>query len=431
MDSIFTRTYIALVILVFIGFMVSAILVGNLLEEEDSKLFQRDAGIEANLFEEQLHAYPDNQWANFADTYTPIFETTISIISLAEVEASEFRNLVSLVEETAYTPNFEGWWLLRPLTDGQYFLLIEENDVPPSMEEFLTILVPLTIVAMIIGLAFLFISRNIAHPLQNLSTAALALGEGRMKTRVDVAAREPFKSLAMRFNQMADAIEVSTREQEIMIGALPHELRTPLSRLRFALDMTRAHKSLSTLQDQLESIDGYLDDLEAVVDNTLLLSRLRLDDAPDLATFDLHSLIAELCDERADVTSKALSYQRNVQGNIKGSEALITLVLNNLIDNALRHCATTAYINAERQKNGYISICVEDDGSGIPKEQQASVFMPFMRLDDSRTRQTGGIGLGLAIVELIARRLGGSVTLAASQYGGARFIFCWPQSVSK
>ena len=105
--------------------------------------------------------------------------------------------------------------------------------------------------------------------------------------------------------------------------------------------------------------------------------------------------------------------------------AITERVLDNLLNNALRYCQSTVQISLQLNDR-FATLVVEDDGPGIAPEDWENVFEPFVRLDPSRDRATGGCGLGLAIVYSIAQAMGGTVSCGKSELGGARFSFCWP-----
>ncbi len=428
MKSLFTRTYVVLVLLMLIGFLFTLILVDNLLETADGESFRRDAVVEAKLLEIELLQHAPETWRAFVDHYTPVFETAVSILDAEDTAASEFASLVSSHQDTIVTgQSFEAWWLLHPLPAGDLFLLVEEEQLPLTLEDWLMLIAPLMVVMGIAGAALWYIARYIARPIRALATTAQALGSGDLKARADETTSEPIRALAQSFNAMAADLQVLVHDQQVIIGALPHELKTPIARARFALDMTRSLDEVDDLRHQTEKVDGYLMGLESAVEDALALARIQLTDVLQSTSFDLTAMIATLCDLQQIDTHMSIDWSCAVADPVVGDEALLRLAIGNIINNGLNYGSTKVRIQCFNKPDGTIVVAVDDDGPGIPETHRESIFAPFYRLDDSRSRATGGVGLGLAMVSVIARRVGGRVSVLTNDWGGARFEFSWPR----
>jgi signal transduction histidine kinase len=428
MNSLFARTYFVLILLMLVGFIFAVFLTDNILETSDGKFFQRDATVEAQLIETELLKRAPETWKDYVASYRPVFETAVSLLAIDEVMASQIVPVVSFDSDTIVTgESFESWWLLHPLSDKNQFLLIEEEEGPITLEDWLSILVPLFILTVMVGAALWYIARYLAKPINALSSVAQALGNGRFDARADEKVLQPIRGLAQNLNHMADDLQKLINDQQVIIGALPHELRTPISRTRFALDMTRSMQTLDALRPQLEKVDGYVMELESAVEDTLTLSRHQITDASLDSAFDLEETVVDLCEQRFSEADITLDWDCAVRDPVIGNESLVRMAIGNLIDNGLKYANTKVHVRCRRRSDNGIEIIVDDDGRGIPESQQSAIFSPFYRVDYSRSRITGGIGLGLAIVALIARQLSGGVTASTNAQGGARLQFCWPQ----
>jgi len=428
MNSLFARTYFVLILLMLVGFIFTVFLTDNILETSDGKFFQRDATVEAQLIEAELLKRAPKTWKDYVASYRPVFETAVSLLDVDEVMAGPVVPVASLGSDTIVTgESFESWWLLHPLSDKNQFLLIEEKEGPITLEDWLSILVPLFILTIIVGAALWYIARYLAKPINALSSVAQALGNGRFDARADEKVLQPIRGLAQNLNHMADDLQKLINDQQVIIGALPHELRTPISRTRFALDMTRSMQTLDALHPQLEKVDGYVMELESAVEDTLTLSRHQITDTSLDSPFDLEETIVDLCEQRFSEADITLNWDCAARDPVIGDESLVRMAIGNLIDNGLKYANTKVHVRCRRKSDNAIEIIVDDDGRGIPESQQRAIFSPFYRVDYSRSRTTGGIGLGLAIVALIARQLSGRVTASTNAQGGARLQFCWPQ----
>ncbi|EIZ8991961.1 two-component system sensor histidine kinase RstB [Cronobacter sakazakii] len=256
-----------------------------------------------------------------------------------------------------------------------------------------------------------------------LETAAQRLGEGHLDERIHFDKASSFSRLGVAFNQMANNINTLIASKKQLIDGIAHELRTPLVRLRYRLEMS---DNLSTAESQALNRD--IGQLEALIEELLTYARL------DRPQTELHLTHPELPhwlqdyveDARLLHPERELIVARVDDGDYGALDMrLMERVLDNLVNNALRYSEQRLRIGLSLE-GAQATLEVEDDGSGIPEEERSRVFEPFVRLDPSRDRATGGCGLGLAIVHSIATAMSGEVSVTQSELGGAHFRFRWP-----
>lgn len=255
-----------------------------------------------------------------------------------------------------------------------------------------------------------------------LESAAQRFGEGHLTERIHFDSGSSFDRLGIAFNQMADNINALIASKKQLIDGIAHELRTPLVRLRYRLEMS---ENLSGAESQALNRD--IGQLEALIEELLTYARL---DRPQtelhLSTPDLPVWLQTHINDVQSVNPQRKLLTAITPGAYGALDMrLMERVLDNLMNNAMRYSETTLRIGLDLQGSQAI-LCVEDDGPGIEPAECEKVFEPFVRLDPSRDRATGGCGLGLAIVRSIAQAMGGSVRCEASELGGARFVFSWP-----
>lgn len=255
-----------------------------------------------------------------------------------------------------------------------------------------------------------------------LESAAQRFGEGHLDERIHFDDTSSFERLGVAFNQMADNINTLIASKKQLIDGIAHELRTPLVRLRYRLEMS---DNLSEAENAALNRD--IGQLEALIDELLTYARL------DRPQHELHLKPVELAgwlenhlsDLQALHPAKTLTLLPSTPCESLLDLRLMARVLDNLVNNALRYCRQR--IEIQFASDGVTGVLtVDDDGSGIPDCERQRVFEPFVRLDPSRDRATGGCGLGLAIVSSVATAMGGSVAARHSPLGGARFEFSWP-----
>lgn len=264
--------------------------------------------------------------------------------------------------------------------------------------------------------------------LKRLDKAAIELGKGNLSVRVSQKGRHRVGKLNHSFNLMATQIELLVQGHKNLTNAVAHELRTPMARIRFQLDMLYNEQENKQRQEYMFGISDDLNELSDLVDELLTFAKFDRDPiATQLQQNSLNTCINNVIRSRHFNSQVKINYQQQstkydlVPFEPKNLERAI----GNLLTNAQKYTQDTVNIHIKHDRK-LTSIFIDDNGPGIPHESRVDIFQPFKRLDDSRTRETGGYGLGLAIVKQIAIRHGGSVSIDESPIGGARFILSWP-----
>ncbi|AFJ47332.1 two-component system sensor histidine kinase RstB [Shimwellia blattae] len=256
-----------------------------------------------------------------------------------------------------------------------------------------------------------------------IENAAQRFGRGHLDERIHFDSDSSFERLGIAFNQMADNINALIASKKQLIDGIAHELRTPLVRLRYRLAMS---DNLSEEEEQALNRD--IGQLESLIEE--LLTYARLDRPQNELHLSATDLPAWLDQHTADLRLIAPHREITLDAPPGAGFGLVDLrlmarVVDNLVNNALRYSRQRVRISL-RCENNLACLQVDDDGPGIPAAERERVFEPFVRLDPSRDRATGGCGLGLAIVYSIAQAMGGQVSVADNVAGGASFRFTWP-----
>jgi len=256
-----------------------------------------------------------------------------------------------------------------------------------------------------------------------LESAAQRFGNGHLNERIHFTNGSSFERLGVAFNQMADNINALIASKKQLIDGIAHELRTPLVRLRYRLEM-----SDNLTEAERLALNRDIGQLEALIEELLTYARLdRPQNELRLSQPNLPQWVASYIEDVKSVNpARTLILTADAEGDYGALDMrLMERVLDNLVNNALRYSDSTVQI-ALRHDGTRASLIVEDDGPGIEPDARERIFEPFVRLDPSRDRATGGCGLGLAIVHSIAQAMGGVVVCDAGESGGARFTFSWP-----
>nr|WP_218955607.1 sensor histidine kinase BfmS [Acinetobacter sp. YH12069] len=253
---------------------------------------------------------------------------------------------------------------------------------------------------------------------------------GDLSVRLPVESTDEFGTLASSYNSMSDHIERLIEAQRELMRAVSHELRTPVARIRFGVEMMADEDDYDYRQQQVEQIDKDIEALNTLIDEIMTYAKLEQGmpslEFEDVSLFEVLDQV--LIETEALKTGKTLELQAPPIGVIVETERrYLHRVVQNLVGNAVRYCDDKVLISGGVNDEGMAYICVEDDGPGIPEEDRKRIFDAFARLDDSRTRVSGGYGLGLSIVSRIAYWFGGTVGIDESPtLGGARFTMTWP-----
>ncbi|MBV4461901.1 HAMP domain-containing histidine kinase [Pseudomonas sp. SWRI79] len=276
-------------------------------------------------------------------------------------------------------------------------------------------LVPLTFQFVSLIIAAWYGAKLLTRPIQRLSDAAERLSENLDSPPLDESGPREARQAAHTFNLMQQRILQQVQQRSRMLGAVSHDLRTPLSRLKLRLEQIDDDK----LQGQMRQD---LDDMISMLDSTLTyLHEQRTSEAPQW--MDVQALVESLSENAQDQGS-------NVQAcghcaPLQVQPMALRSCINNLLDNALRY-AGDALITLEDSREELV-IRVIDHGPGIAADKREAVFEPFFRLEGSRNRNSGGVGLGMTIAREAAERLGGQLSLEETSGGGLTAVIRLPR----
>jgi signal transduction histidine kinase len=276
------------------------------------------------------------------------------------------------------------------------------------------------LVALVVATSAFPVVRRLTRRLERLQASVDALGTGQLSTRVAVEGHDEVASLAASFNRSAARIEALVGAQKTLLSNASHELRSPLARIRMAIELMQDRAQPEVRNELTRSIA----ELDQLIDEILLASRLdALPDAPPISeSVDLTALVAEEC-AAVDAQLDAQAVSR------RGDARLLRRMLRNLLENARRY-GDGAAITVKLSINAgqAIQLDVIDQGPGIPDTERENIFNPFYRLPGS-SEQAGGVGLGLSLVRQIAVAHGGTVQCLGLEPTGSCFRVLLPMSM--
>jgi signal transduction histidine kinase len=266
--------------------------------------------------------------------------------------------------------------------------------------------------------------RRMFGPMRYLMRGVQEISEGNLDFRFPPKGRGEFDFLAYSFNHMADRIQEMIRSKEQLLLDVSHELRSPLTRLKLALEMTPPG-------EMKESMNRDIIEMETMLTEILETQHLKSAHGKlQLKPLDLVAAMEEMVEKYKD-RPPGLSFSiPKIPALVMADEARVQTVFQNVLENALKYSAqqTKPVEVTIKPSEGCVTVAVKDFGVGIPKEDQEKVFEPFYRVDKSRTKETGGYGLGLSLCREIMKAHGGEIFIESTPGEGTQVVLKFPLS---
>ena len=365
----------------------------------------------SGLWHFHLQTGPDESWPMSAD------EAKLAQRVRAMLQPQRARQPVSVsIHQGALPPNPSQaqpqprygmiYEIVTPVVRNQQVVMLFLLPPPPTWPAEVMIA---GIVAMLTSaLAAAFVARRVVKPLSQLAASASEAARGGPAPRVPEEGPEDIRRAAVAFNAMTDQVSRTLESQRQLLSAVGHDLRTPITAMRINTEFVEDADIRARLETNIEELQELT---EAV------LSAARGVGWGQMRKIDLAALMESLCSD-LDELGEPISWQPHAPAPFSCRPNEIRRALRNLIENAIAY-GSRAKVSMEEQDRAY-QIVVDDDGPGIPEADRKRVFEPFVRLEASRSSETGGSGLGLTLVKAIAEGHGGSVFLENRSEGGLR-----------
>lgn len=307
------------------------------------------------------------------------------------------------------------------MPDGRWLVISSLLPAPDHIRgtEFLFAFILMTVLA---AAMTLWAVRRLTAPVRTLAAAAEALGRDVNAPPLPEDGPAEIAAAARAFNTMAGRIRRFVGDRTLLLTAIGHDLRTPITRMRLRAEFMED-------DEQRAKMLADLDEMEAMVSATIAFGRIASPNEP-VSPIDLAELLRTVLDEAGDAAPEIadrLRYEGPSHWTVRVRPQAFKRALTNIVSNAIKygHCAQIRLQPPERP-GGTLRIEVNDEGPGIPVEHMSRLLQPFQRMETSRNRQTGGVGLGLAIARDIARAHGGDLLLGNRPEGGARVTLTLP-----
>jgi two-component system, OmpR family, sensor histidine kinase CpxA len=291
----------------------------------------------------------------------------------------------------------------------------------------------LIVTVIVSGIVCMVLAAYIAAPLGRLRQATHRLKEGDLTARAGFGGRnDEIGDVVRDFDAMADRIESLVRGQKQLLSDMSHELRSPLARLSVALEL--AKRSAGAASDaHLARIETEAARMNDLIGRLLLLARHeQAGSSVEFETFDLAALVRRVAEDasyEAKNAGKRVIVSGAASASVHGDPELLASAVDNVVRNAVRYTPASAPVEAALEQGADdLRVVVRDHGPGVPESELDRLFEPFYRLDASRNRESGGIGLGLSIAKRAVTMHGGTITAANAEGGGLQVTICLPTS---
>ncbi len=313
-----------------------------------------------------------------------------------------------------HIPDWNGFGLATEIKDGLWLNAVYAKPGPVSGPPG-TYYISMGITAAALCLVAALLARHVAKPLRRLTEAAEKLGRGEDIESLPEEGADDLRRTAVAFNRMRLRLKRYVEDRTGMMAAISHDLRTPITSLRLQAEFVSDPEA----RDKLVAT---LDEMQAITTASLAFAR---EEAASEATrtVDLHALLESLCEDLAELGWRV---EFTGEGSLpwRCRADALRRALRNVIENAVRYGHRARVSTSVRDHT--LEIIVDDDGPGIAEAERERVFTPFVRLEGSRNRSTGGTGLGLTIARTILRNHGGDVALENREGGGLRVVLSLP-----
>ena len=419
------RLYLRLYLILALGLAGSIWLVNFGLDTympESNETYNREAlRGPAWALVEQLRPVPAEARQARLDELQPHYGLRLKLVQRDNQHLSEREQKLLAAGQVVVREDFMKF--LAPIDDGPQLLEIKLPEEPKWLY-----LWAYGFLGVSLAIVLYFWVRPHWRDLEHIRLAAQRFGDNDLGSRILLPSRSTVRSLAGHFNQMAERIEGLIANQRELTNAVSHELRTPIARLSFELDQLRQQSDPRQSRALINDMYADLGELEEMVSE--LLTYASLEPGATQVTREhieahswLDSVIGAVALE-AEAQGVQLSLRTCEVDVIQIEPRFMARAVINLLRNAIRYADRRVEVSLVKFGSGY-EVRVNDDGPGVPLEGRTKIFEPFLRLDASRDRRTGGFGLGLALVKRVSQWHGGQVEVQDSEWGGASFRMSW------
>lgn len=430
MNRLFFRFFMLVMLAITAATFAIYFAISRLYGDPLEEIARRQAAAEVFLLQNYIDQAPADEWLLRLNQVRLVSKVRYELLPLAEARAALSGASDAALMRGAMVFDVAGKAFLRRVDlKGERYIgseaeVLRAEGLPIDTGQALQQeALRYAIVALALLIPIALWSRSHWRGMQTLARVADEFGAGQLSSRARMPPSASIYPLAERMDHMADRIQRLLEAQRNLLHAVSHEVRTPIARLEFGLELLRSAAADPALEPRIAAMEKDLRELNALVGELLGMARLDGGQAVQRTPFEL----APMLRDTAESAARPLLVLRLADdlGCVNGDCRLLQRAVANLLGNANKYAAGRVLLAAARSGD-QVEISVEDDGPGIPAEERERVFEPFYRLDRSRDRASGGFGLGLSIAHKAVALHGGTLRVEDGALGGARFVIRLP-----
>lgn len=371
-----------------------------------------------------VQKHPKHEWEEIISEAGKRWDLPLKLMSLKEIEDIDHTDHNALTHSSAHIYYFDDQVVIHYLIEGSDSVLTlgpAKMPTRPRVKSTYRVMIFATF-----GVIIFIWLWPMSRDLEKLKKATHAFGQGQFDSTAPAAKSTMIAPMISSFNMMAARIKRLIEAHKELTSAVSHELRTPLARTKFALQMLESIKDDEKRAKYQKQISNDVCELEELINEMLLYASFD-SDKPELnfTSTNLRDLVT-LQIASHDQFVNSIEFVNKLPNNYVCCDGhFIDRAVNNFISNAIKYGNDKVRVTLSIE-NEQCQICVEDNGEGVSDEFKQVIFDAFSRGDQSRNRETGGFGLGLAIVARIMEWHQGKASIGDSELGGATFMLTWP-----
>jgi signal transduction histidine kinase len=401
----------------------------NSVDEDNGRSFMRGT---VTLIDSELLRLPEAQWSQALARLAPSFTYKIALTDLSHLQALDDSQRQDISRGIAQL-DMDDLMVYSRIGDSQRVLVLGPlNFRPNDSDSLLTSgshanALWWTLTGLGLALMIFLALRPLWADLLALRATTERLAGGHLDERAPRARSWLLSPLMQGINAMAERMQIQMNAQQALSRAVVHELRTPIARLRFGLNMLSEAETGQDTQKYQQSMERDMQELDDLVNASMSYSQLNQGEVTlQWEHTELHDWFAELLEMVRPLAPTGMRLQMTCpRADAEFDRKLVYVAARNLLVNALRFARSSVRLTIDKQ-DGWFEVQVDDDGPGVPPAERERIFDPFHRLDHPRDQPNGSYGLGLSFVRLIAEQHGGGVQVGDSPDGGARFVIHIP-----
>lgn len=433
--TLFFRYYLSALLALVLLISAVGVVIDQLyssIDEDNGRSFMRGTVV---LLERDLQRYPAQQWRSELPRLSAAFAYPVRLTDMAHLQDGDDTVRQDLMRGVMRFDSDQNLLYARVGDSSQVLVLGPLNFASPDSDSLLTDgthakALWWTLTGLGFGLLIFFAIRPLWNDLVVIRGTAERLACGDLTARAPQARSWLLAPLSTGLNGMAERLQRQMKAHQTLSHAVAHELRTPIARLRFGLTMFDEAETDEERHRYRLGMEHDMQELDDLVNASM--SYAQLDQGEIILQrehTELYEWFADLLELIQPLATPGIVLRMACpHDDAEFDRSLMYIATRNLLVNAVRYARHSVRLRVEKQE-GWLTIAVDDDGPGVPHAERERVFDPFHRVDNSRDRNTGGYGLGLSFVKLIAEQHGGSVYVTDSPEGGARFVLSLPAQI--